>query len=178
MRKKNEKIIIALFFFANITVLYAQHSYAIIYGLINFKDNEEYSSYNSLNDATAISISFYYSENWGITKDLEYCLKPGVMLAGIPNFWSAKLGNGVRYWVNDNLYFSSECNIDFHPLQAVRADSKYFTFTVGVSFAVRIKDALFVVPLFHVPIDGDYGLQSKTRYLVNWHFGLGFECNY
>ncbi len=173
-----KKIIIALFFFANTAALYAQHSYAIIHGLINYKYKNQYSSYNPLNDATAISLSFYYSENWGITKDLEYCLKPGVMLSGIPNFWSAKLGNGVRYWVNDAIYLSSEGNIDFHPLQGAKTNAKYFTLNIGVSLGLRIKDALFVVPAFHVPIDGDYGLQSKTRYLVNWHFGLGFEWNY
>lgn len=162
-----------------VTTLSAQnssHSYALVSGFISYK--EQYPSsmpffHFAYNDATAIGISFYYSENWGITKNLEYCLKPGVTIGGIPNFTYIKLGNCLRYWNNQNSNISVENFIEFHPISAPR-----FTFIYGLSFGLRLRDSLFIVPSFHKPVDSDYGLQSKTRYLVNWHFGLGFEWNY
>jgi len=172
-----KKIIIVLFFFTNTAVINAQHSYSIEQGLIYY----EVGARNPVpiihyfhSTATALSFSFYYSKNWFLSQNFEYRLKPGIMFSRIPQGITLHLGNCIRYWISENTIISAENYLEYLPF----IENPSVIFTYGISFGSRIKDSLFIVPSFHLPIDRAYGMRTKDRYYQNWHFRLGFEWNY
>ncbi len=169
--KKKLNLIILLMLVTTLSAQNSSHSYSIEPGLILIEQHFSSPFFNSSWQEKLFSISYYYSHSWALVNSFEYRLKPGIMLNHYKYFNSVQLGNSFRYWINNDYHINVENYIEFHPFHSA---NKAFTFTCGVSFGLKLKDALFIVPAFYKSIASDYGFQQD----LHGYIKLGFEWNY